>query len=211
MTKARKISTVTVKERNVLHRHEAVIAKGLGTFMAVGQALMAIMDDLLFRDEYPTFREYVEERWEMSDRRARQLIGAAQVTNKLKSGTFVPLLPKVEAHARPLCGVKKDDLAKVWEQVIETAPKDKKGEPQITEALVKDTVKEWKDKPSTKPRSKRKGTKAFDDGQIDRALERLHSLFGERVAAKGESAEAESFIDRLEQLQVAWITLKAKA
>lgn len=87
---------------SVLERHEAAIERGLQTFIEVGLHLAAIRDNGLYRTDYATFEEYVEGRWNFSDRRARQLIAAAGVVAALPDGTIVP---GSESQARELAGL----------------------------------------------------------------------------------------------------------
>jgi hypothetical protein len=55
---------------------EAVIERGLGTFMEVGTALAEIRDQGLYRDTHGTFEAYCRERWGLSRKRAYDLMGA---------------------------------------------------------------------------------------------------------------------------------------
>ena len=45
---------------------EAVIERGLATFIEVGKALMEIQDGRLYRETHATFEDYCRQRWEMS-------------------------------------------------------------------------------------------------------------------------------------------------
>lgn len=80
---------------------EAKIEHGLTTFWEVGQALMQIRDERLYRAEFSTFEDYCQQRWDMSRRRANQLVEAAQL------GTMVPTLTN-ERQARALAPLKED-------------------------------------------------------------------------------------------------------
>ena len=100
-----------------LAQHEAAIERGLTTFVEVGEALLAIRDERLYRQTHATFEDYCRERWGMSDRRARQLMSAAEVT-----GTVVPAglpAPSNEAQARELARVPEPDRADVWQRAVE--------------------------------------------------------------------------------------------
>lgn len=79
---------------------ELVIEKGLATFQEVGEALIAIRDERLYRAEHETFEAYCKARWKFSDRRARQLMSAAEI------GTMVPV--ENERQARALEPIKDD-------------------------------------------------------------------------------------------------------
>lgn len=104
------LSTVEVAE---LSQHEDTITRGLQTFVEVGTALAAIRDGRLYRQTHTTFEEYCAERWGFTDRRARQIIGAAGLVAELPSGTTVPVN---EAQARELVGLDPTTAAKVMQE-----------------------------------------------------------------------------------------------
>ncbi|MCX5658625.1 MAG: hypothetical protein NTW19_02755, partial [Planctomycetota bacterium] len=60
--------------------------------MDVGSALATIRNEKLYRKDhgggFDTFEDYCKSRWSMSDRRARQLIDAAEIVGEI--GTVVP-------------------------------------------------------------------------------------------------------------------------
>lgn len=73
---------------------EAVIQAGLATFIEVGNALTEIREHKLYRAQgFKTFEDYCAERWQFTDRRARQLMEAAEI------GTIVPVLNEGQARA----------------------------------------------------------------------------------------------------------------
>jgi hypothetical protein len=88
---------------------EAVVERGIATFLEVGQALAAIRDRRLYRDTHLTWENYCRDRWGFSARRARQLIAA--------SGTIVPVAN--EAQARALAGLDADEQREVWDAALE--------------------------------------------------------------------------------------------
>lgn len=136
-------TALTVKEQKALQTQEAVIAKGMHTFVEVGNALLAIRDGRLYRERYRTFEVYCSERWEMSKPQATRLICSARVIeNLVPIGT---VLPATESQARPLTTIPMEQVGDVWQEVIETAPKNDDGEPIITAKHVDETVKRWKE------------------------------------------------------------------
>ena len=60
----------SIDEANDLARLEAIVAKGLQTFLEVGAALTEIWDRKLYRAEHATFADYCKTKWGMTDRRA---------------------------------------------------------------------------------------------------------------------------------------------
>jgi hypothetical protein len=111
---------------------EAVIRRGLETFIEVGQALLEIREGRLYRTEFATFDAYLEARWPElgSCRRAYQLMNAAQVVSNLNSCSEV--LPANEAQARPLTGLPVETQRQAWLQAIDEA-----SDRPITAGLVK--------------------------------------------------------------------------
>lgn len=96
---------------------EAVIERGLNTFVEVGAALMEIRDSRLYRSTHGDFDTYCQDRWGFSRRRAGQMIEAAEV------GTMVPT--SNERQARALAPLKDDPevMAEVMAEVAEEADK----------------------------------------------------------------------------------------
>jgi hypothetical protein len=88
---------------NELAHCEAVIARGLTTFIEVGEALGRIRDSRLYRASHGTFDEYCRDRWGWTASRARQLMGAAE------TATIVAInggpAPGTESQARELAGL----------------------------------------------------------------------------------------------------------
>jgi hypothetical protein len=89
-------------------------------FAEVGNALLAIREAKLYRAEHGTFEAYCLKRWGFSASRARRLIGAAEITENLKS---VPIgtLPKSEAVARPLTKLPASDQPAAWQAATDKA------------------------------------------------------------------------------------------
>lgn len=94
---------------------EAVIKRGLATFVEVGAALLEIRDGRLYRETHTTFEAYCAGRWGFTDRRARQLMDAAEI------GTIVPVLNEGQARElSPLRG-NPEAMREVWAEVSEDA------------------------------------------------------------------------------------------
>lgn len=83
---------LTIPEALALSRCEKVIAKGQQIFIEVGNAVLQIRDERLYRKNYGSFNQYCEERWGWGERRASQIIQAASVVQRLpkESSTMVP-------------------------------------------------------------------------------------------------------------------------
>lgn len=114
---------------------EAVIERGLKTFVDVGSALMEIRDSRLYRQTHGTFEDYCRERWGWGRNYTNKLISSAEVVNNL--GTIVPILPATESQARPLTMFEPEQRREIWQRAVETAP-----EGHITAAHVQQVVDE---------------------------------------------------------------------
>lgn len=68
---------VTQKEAESLAECEALIERGMKTFVQVGEALAAIRDARLYRESHDSFESYCRERWGWSKQHAYRLIECA--------------------------------------------------------------------------------------------------------------------------------------
>jgi hypothetical protein len=74
---------LTPEQAKRLAQLEPIIERGLHAFLEVGNALLEIRNCCLYRQAHSTFKNYVEDRWHISERRAYQLCEAAEVVNSL--------------------------------------------------------------------------------------------------------------------------------
>jgi hypothetical protein len=105
---------------------EAVIARGLDTFVQVGGALMEIRELRLYRhrDGFSSFEQYCRERWNMDRLKADRLIDAARISRALPpNGGSVPI-PN-EAVARELAPLKRqpEKLRETWATITRANPR----------------------------------------------------------------------------------------
>jgi hypothetical protein len=120
------MNDLTLVERTELETHEAVIARGFDTFVEVGEALVAIREGRLYREQYGTFEQYCRDRWGFSGERARQLMRSAEVIDNLsQSPTQVGVLPTNEREARPLIRLEPEEQREAWQRAVDTAPNGK--------------------------------------------------------------------------------------
>ena len=89
----------------------------------VGNALLAIRDKRLYRQDFGTFEEYCQERWGMERRHAYRLMDAAQAVENVSLGTQI--LPTSERQARPLTKLEPELQPVAWQRAVETAPNGK--------------------------------------------------------------------------------------
>jgi hypothetical protein len=93
------------REREQLSACESSIGTLRLAFWAAGRALQIVRDGRLYRAEYPSFDEYVEQRWEMQRSYAHKLIRAWPLAAKLhplapgiNEGQIRELLPVAAEH-----------------------------------------------------------------------------------------------------------------
>ncbi len=126
-------AALTPDEGQRLADCEAVIERGLNTFVDVGNALAEIRDSRLYRLSHGTFEEYCRDRWGFARNYANKMIAAAEVVTGL--GTIVPTLPATESQARPLTSLPPDEQIAAWQEAVDTAPNGK-----VTAAHVAEVV-----------------------------------------------------------------------
>lgn len=136
---------LSITEAAELAQHEATIERGLKTFVDVGQALLSIRDDRLYRAQYGTFEDYCRERWGWERRHAYRLMDAAQAVENVSNWTQIQ--PATESQARPLTQLKEpEQQINAWQRAVETAPNGK-----ITAAHVQTVVNEITGKTQPEP------------------------------------------------------------
>ena len=114
------MEAITVSESSRLMELEGKIKTGLTTFVEVGEALLEIRYARLYRSDFGTFEEYCKQKWGISASRARQLIGASEVSANIGSVTRVTL-PTTEKQTRPLTQLEQEQQPKAWERAVEIA------------------------------------------------------------------------------------------
>lgn len=142
--------TAALEHRRSLEELEAVIERGLGTFIEVGLAIIEIREGHRYRERgYQTFEDYSAEYLEMAWQRAYQYCDAARVWGTLskKLETGAPL-PARDSHARALLPLKDDPerLAAAWRAALATATNGTR----LTAAHISEVVERHLPKPPPK-------------------------------------------------------------
>jgi DNA N-6-adenine-methyltransferase (Dam) len=115
-------STVSVAdEKTRLGELEAIVERGLASFVEVGNALLEIRDSQLYRESHSTFDSYCRERWGMERAHAYRQIQAAQVAQLVSP---IGDIPRTESQARELAPLLDDPemLRETWAEVVELHP-----------------------------------------------------------------------------------------
>jgi phage N-6-adenine-methyltransferase len=108
---------LSIEDATRLGRCEGIIKKGLETFVEVGEALMIIRDNRLYREEFQTFEDYCNERWGMARRTAYQLVDAATTIKNLNVRHGAQS-PSSERQARPLTSLQPETQRLAWEETV---------------------------------------------------------------------------------------------
>jgi len=104
-------------ERNneALAQCERVIERGMQSFIDVGNALLKIRDEELYKGAYPTFEDYCVKRWKWHRAHAYRMIDAAKVVHNLS-----PMgdIPETERQARELTSLPPAQQREAWNAAL---------------------------------------------------------------------------------------------
>lgn len=142
---------LTPVEQSRLKDLEVVIRDNFLAYVAVGNALLEIRENRLYRNaDGRTWEGYCRELWDMSHQRADQLIAAKVVADNLTTIVVKEdgapdwdLLPANESQARELARLEPEEQKKVWRGLIEQAQTEDR--PKITAKAVKNAVSSLKE------------------------------------------------------------------
>lgn len=113
-------SSLATSEQRTLDHLEKIIEKGIVTFNEVGNALVTIRDQRLYKAEYSTFEDYCRQRWGFSKSSANRVIAATEVARELAPLGAIPNLS--EGGMRPLVAIKSSAQRKqVWRKLVKRA------------------------------------------------------------------------------------------
>lgn len=85
------VETLSNKERRRLSELESTITEGMRWYEQAGQALAEIRDAKLYRDSHATFAEYCKDKWDVTVRRAYQLMEASTASENVKKITHLEI------------------------------------------------------------------------------------------------------------------------
>jgi hypothetical protein len=91
------VRELALRERKRLNALEAVIGRGIKTFVEVGTALKEIRDSRLYKAQYGTFEEYCKQRWGFTPQHGGRLIAAARTVREMEP---IGSIPENEYQAR---------------------------------------------------------------------------------------------------------------
>lgn len=115
--------SLTTEEKIRLHQLERVVEKHLDSFLAVGKALAEIRSSRLYRQHFPTFEQYVKERWGLARSRADELIRSTSCAELLAANGVELPANTTEAVVRPVSMLPSPELqVQAWRLVQAASP-----------------------------------------------------------------------------------------
>jgi hypothetical protein len=185
-----------------LMEHEKVIEQGLGTFVDVGCALLAIKAGKKYRAAgYSTFDNYCRERWDFDRTYGHRLIVAASIVQTLPTGNTQP---ERESQVRPLAALASDDDKRAaWADAVDSANGDQPTATQVTEAVERRRTPQPVPKPTPKLDAPPHPA-PFSDAVLDAFRELLdlhHDGVGRRLV------DPFAGTGRIHELQPRWTTI----
>lgn len=114
---------LTGDELEKLWECEDAIRHGMAAFLAVAEALHTIRTQRLYREDYNNFADYCREKWNLTDRHARNLANAWDIMVTLDADPIgnPEMLPQNERQARELKQVPREQRSEVWELAVANA------------------------------------------------------------------------------------------
>jgi hypothetical protein len=131
--------------RERLARLAGIIDMHVADWPAVGAALDEIRDGKLYRDECPTWAEFLKLRWDMSESYASRLIAASELHRKTVP-TGKP--PRTEAIARPIASLPREVREEAWQDAIDLAGDDDIAPVHVARAAARHRMPGAKKKPA---------------------------------------------------------------
>ena len=175
---------------------ERRVTEGLERFCDVGDALGSIRDNRLYRATHANFESYCRERWGWGERRARQLITAAEVALELsETGTIVPN----EAQARELAKVEPEKRAEVLAKAAQAGPVTAKAIKHAAQAVEPEPVQVGREDSETRAYRVSLKIKALTDA-VKETLASLNPTHAEMVQAACAFRKLANDLDKAAQL-----------
>ena len=116
---------LTEIEKAELETLEGIIGRSVKSFVDVGNALLTIRDQGLYREGHKTFNDYCKAKWGMGKTYANRLIVGSQVAeNLVPHGTRLTpceIQPIYEYQVRPLVVLDPGQQCEIWEEAVRTA------------------------------------------------------------------------------------------
>jgi hypothetical protein len=186
-------------DRVLFEAQEDVIAKYIGAFLLVGEALAVIKGRELQRIWNPklTFDEYCSKKWGFGATYAYRLISGYECVQNLKDQMApqgVAVFPTNEAQVRPLTSLLPKDQVKAWSQVL------KKADGNVTATLVFNIVKGVSAKKSDKTTAGKEASGAGAEAE-QKKLNAIAKLVEKALSVKPAKRSIKGLSEVLEKIQ----------
>jgi hypothetical protein len=179
---------LTTKDLAELEKCEGILNRGLATFFEVGNALLNIRENRLYRGAFQSFEDYCRERWNIGRSYACRVMGAAERVNQLPENGSLPR-PSNEFQVRPFLKLSAEEFPGAWKRAVSMAKSGK-----VTTPLAMEVIKEMTSD-NTPARKKRRFKSKLPLGQILILLSTA-----KEIIEKHESERAVEILDRIESL-----------
>ena len=119
------INRLTAEQIKTLAQHEVTIRAGIKSYLDVGEALCEISEQRLYREQFGTFAEYCQVKWNITARHANRLMRAFELVENLKSdpGVSSAAIPTTEKEGRPLQGLSPEQQREAVKLAQQKSPK----------------------------------------------------------------------------------------
>jgi hypothetical protein len=135
------VASLQTAEGRKLAQCEEVIERGLDSFIEVGNALLIIREERLYRNDYDDFETYCAERWEMSGRHAHRLVDSVRVMQNLGTDLIgqsgpLPSQKLKETHLRPLVALPPTQQKEAWTTAVKSSKNGKPTAKQVADSVL---------------------------------------------------------------------------
>ena len=127
------VEPLTKKEREQLAECEGALKRHFKYLVVVGKALLEVRDARLYREDFATFEEYCQQRWQVERRQAYRLIDFAGVSDAVSNWSQEIEPPARESVARELKKLPPEDQGEAWAEVVEKTGKDQPTAKEVRE------------------------------------------------------------------------------
>jgi len=191
---------LTAIEATTFDDLEKAIEKGLSGFVKVGRALETIRDRRLYREEFSSFEDYLQERWKISRSYAYRQIEAARVAEVVSpiGDTRAPATESVTRELAPL-KAEPEQARQAWQEAVQEHG------PKPTAKQVREAVRRRKEPVRVPPRAKltRQEIQHFVGGvelgiaKLSRALDEVPDTRRGGLIVRGDLAGVRQALDDL--------------
>ena len=135
-------SRITKSEVRDLEKLESEVRAGLDSMESAGRALIEIRERKLYRSDFKTFEDYVEQKWKRERTWAYRMCDAANVCeNLLPTGN----IPSSERQTRVLAKLEPSEQVAVWTEAVKSGDTTAGGSESVRGIEDKSGAEGWRD------------------------------------------------------------------